>query len=347
MLERLLSISRAAGLDPSLDTLGDGHLVTFSRGARAVPFDEQGQPLLWLSPALLKARTASDLAAWAASGDWNFGAERLWIGPEIEYMVSDPHDFAGSYVLPAAMDPGDWSRVAEPPGETSLRTFRREMQLFAHGQRSPLAIDVEQRLRPARDLMAGPTGVRHVGWAREVTVRRAAEDPGTAVCHAWVIAQVTADQHALAIVPGAASARVTDYFEPIDAQHFERSGPDLILRLTGTTRYKVGVKSGQHRGQLAYWRDLPDGQSLLLLRTFADDPSSRYLERPPASPQHEGDSIFVYNDNGRLGDFGEIEAFGRALERGQAEVADRFELHAWWGAREALEDAARSVGIVS
>jgi len=90
---------------------------------------------------------------------------------------------------------------------------------------------------------------------------------------------------------------------------------------------------------LAYWRDLPDGRSLLLVRSFKDTPSSRYLEQPPALPQHEGDSIYVYNDDGRFGHFGEVEVLGRALEPDHKQVTDVFELHAWWGERRVMQEA--------
>ena len=311
-----------------MSAVGDGFLVTTTRGARAVPFDDKGQPLLWLAPAVLGSSVAA-LEEWAASDAWNFGAERLWIGPEIDFMVSDRRDFAGSYLLPATMDPGRWT--AEPAAATDAMpiVFRHELSMFAHVQQSPLSIEVEQRLAPVVRPPDAVAGVKHLGWTREVTLRRTAADPGAAACQAWVLIQAQAG--GTVIVPGASRARVTDYFEPVDARHIGREGDDLLLRLSGTTRFKVGVKSGSHRGQMVYWRDLPDGRSQLLLRSFEDAPPSRYLEQPPAMPEHEGDSVYVYNDDGRYGSFGEVEVLGRALEPDQVQVTDRFELHAWWG----------------
>lgn len=335
MHSELVDSWRKAGLDPRVHAIGDGYLVTTARGARAVPFDDQGQPLLWLAPAALGDSDA--LTDWAASNAWNFGGERLWIGPEIDFMVSDRRDFLGSYLLPPTMDPGQWTVVPGSVTGSLPTTFKHEMTMFAHVQQAPLSIEVEQTLAVATHPLHGAPGIQHLGWTREVTLRRAAADAGGAACQAWVLIQAQAG--GTVIVPGAALARVTDYFEPVDARHLSREGNDLVLNLSGTTRYKVGVKSGTHRGQLAYWRDLPDGRSLLLVRSFKDTPSSRYLEQPPALPQHEGDSIYVYNDDGRFGHFGEVEVLGRALEPDHKQVTDVFELHAWWGERRVMQEA--------
>lgn len=359
MLEDLLTLWSAAGLDPRVDGLGDGTLVTVTRGARAVPFDDEGNPLLWLAPVArataVGGSRGGSLADWVASDAWNLGAERLWIGPEIEYMVRDRRDFAGSYHLPPTMDPGSW-RVVGTTAHGGL-AVEHEMQLHAFGQQAPLSIAVAQTLSPLADPIAvrsGPDGrepartaagdLKHLGWRREVTVRRAADDQRLAACQAWVLIQV--DVGGTVVVPGAGGARVTDYFEPVDDDHLARLDDDLLLRLTGTTRYKVGVPSGAHRGSVLYRRDLPDDRAALWLRTFDDTQASRYLEQPPDAPDHGGDSVFVYNDDGRYGDFGEVEVLGRALEPDVERVTDAFDLHIWWGGRQAVADAAARLTTV-
>lgn len=339
-----------------------------------MPFDDAGRPLLWLAPEVMRPVCESgtgqvgSLSAWVSSGAWNLGAERLWIGPEIDFMVADRRDFAGSYSLPVTMDPGAWRVDRDGSGAALPLRFRHEMSMVAHQQRAPLSIAVSQTLAPAADplrvgsMPADPLGatdplrtdpqtadqgsrrlgsLRHLGWTREVTLNRAADDPGRAACQAWVLIQ--ADVGATVVVPGAARARVTDYFEPVDRDHLRRDGEDLALRLSGSTRYKVGVRSGEHRGTVAYWRDFPDGTAVLLLRSFADTPSTRYLEQPPEQPDHEGDSVYVYNDDGRYGAFGEVEVLGRALEPEMASVTDTFTLHAWWGERNDVAEAAAAL----
>lgn len=287
-----------------------------------------------------EARVA--MRAWAASDAWNFGAERLWLGPELRLMVRDRRDFLGSYYLDPALDPGAW-RVSDADtgaGNASI-AFRHQLSLPVHQPSTRLGLTVEQRLA----LVADPTrrwrephGLRHLGWTREVSLRRNEQDDGNVATQSWVVAQVEAP--ATVIVPGAGQATVTDYFEPIDEAHLHRREDDLVVALTGRKRFKVGIRTGQHRGAMACWRDLSDGEAALLVRYFYDAPSSSYLEQPPEAPDHEGDSLYVYNDDGRLGAFGEIEALGRALQPNMDAIDDVFELHVWWGERARLRRLA-------
>src|SRR5690606_34853344 len=122
-------------------------------------------------------------------------------GPEIDYMVSDRRDFAGSYLLPTTMDPGRWK--ADPAGATGALpiVFRHEMSLFAHVQQAPLSIAVQQTLVPAAHPLHGAAGIKHLGWTREVTLRRTPADTGAAACQAWVLIQAQAG--GTVIVPGA------------------------------------------------------------------------------------------------------------------------------------------------
>ena len=328
---------RSVGIGAEVLAAPSGHLVVTRRGGRAVPFDARGRPLLWLAPAVRAgaADRPGSLEAWAASDAWDFGAERLWIGPELRLMVEDRADFHGSYSLDPALDPGSWElRANEPRGGEQALELRQVMSLGVHQPSARLSLEVEQRLAleadPARRWPEA-NDVRHLGWSREVVLRRARGDDGSVACQSWVLAQIEAP--ATVLVPGAGRASVTDYFEPIDEAHLQRRGEDLAIALTGRRRFKVGIATGEHRSLMACWRSLPDGEAALLVRYFYDAPSSRYLEQPPGDPDHEGDSLYSYNDGGRMGDFGEIEALGRALEPGVATITDRFELHAWWGER--------------
>lgn len=338
----LLDAWNRAGLGAHGLPCGDGSLVGVRRGARAVPFDERGRPLLWLAPEVM---AAPRLADWVASGAWNFGAERLWLCPEIRFMVHDRADFDGSYVLPAAMDPGDWSVET---GDHSL-LFRQRLTLQARHPTGQVDLAVEQRIRPLADpLRRQPpeAGLRHLGWTREVRLTREAADSGTVACQAWALIQVEAGGSVA--IPGAARARLTDYFEPIDDDHISRKGGALRLELSGRKRFKVGIRTGEHRGQLAWQLRRDGGEDLLIVRRFLDLPGSRYLEQPPDAPDHEGDSAFVYNDDGRHGKFGELEALGRALEVGDQAATDLFELHCWWGPAAAVSRLhERSFGDLS
>lgn len=326
----------AAGLESLLRPCGAGQLLTCTRGARAFPLDETGAPLLWVAPTLLRP-PAAGLASLPPSF-WNMGGERLWIAPEIRFMIRDRGDFDGSYELPAAMDPGRWAADPDEPDR-----YLQSLELEERDTGELLRLEVEQRLAEAADPLRrshGRTAVRHMGWTREVRLRRSQADAGTVACQSWVVVQVPPGGHAW--VPGAAGARVTDYFEPVDGAHLQRPGGHAVLNLTGRRRYKVGLRTGEHRGLLLHWREVEGGRAVLTLRRFHDLPSTRYLEQPPAAPRHEGDSAYVYNDDGRHGGFGELEVLGHALEPAARSVADLFEMHVWWGPAADVAAVARA-----
>ncbi|HZJ08405.1 MAG TPA: hypothetical protein VFD39_01795, partial [Trueperaceae bacterium] len=157
-LEGYLDTWQRGGLGPRVLAGEDGHLVVTSRGARAVPFDDRGRPLLWLSPAVLPG---AEVGAWAASEAWNFGAERLWIGPELRLMVKDRGDFDGSYELSRAMDPGMWE-LAVVHGERRLGVpsgggeFGGEASDEAGGEAGPLARQQALSLRQRMSLPVYP-----------------------------------------------------------------------------------------------------------------------------------------------------------------------------------------------
>src|SRR5690606_583742 len=96
-------------------------------------------------------------------------------------------------------DPGSWrvesgaqGASGEPgaPGAGLPITFRHAMNLFAHQQHAPLRIDVTQTLTPLPDpAAAAGLPLAHLGWSREVTVTRTADDPRRVACQAWVLIQ--------------------------------------------------------------------------------------------------------------------------------------------------------------
>jgi hypothetical protein len=88
------------------------------------------------------------------------------------------------------------------------------------------------------------------------------------------------------------------------------------LRITGQRLYLTGYKAAHVYGRLAYHSQLGEGQDILMVRGFFNDPSSDYLDEPPEVPGRRGDSVRVYNDDGAYGAYGEMEVYGRAIGGG-------------------------------
>ena len=95
----------------------DVHILITQRGGRVFgPFlKPDSESLYWVNPAFA---AADAFKAYLASGEWNLGGERIWIAPEVQYLVRDRTDFWNSLHFPPAMDPGafSWNRRPQTPG---------------------------------------------------------------------------------------------------------------------------------------------------------------------------------------------------------------------------------------
>ena len=326
----------------TLELAHGGALVISQRGGRLLPFLADGSSVLWLSPAL---SDAEQFAAFNRRDDWNLGGERLWIAPEIQFTIRDRRDFWGSYALPPAMDPGGWG--LEALGERGC-ALRQELELEAFNLASGVKrLAVERRIRAVPDPLQGERGggsafdeVAYHGYEHDVMLRDLA--PNDIGAQAWNLIQL--EPGGVVLLPTILPAQQRDYFEPVGAQ--QRLEPDLVeLLITGRHRYKVGYRATNHLGRIAYARLLEPSRACLIVRSFFNDPSSRYLEEPADRPGEHGDSIHVYNDDGNSGGFGEIECYGRALGApgGRTTSADTTVLWIYAGPLAAIVEVARQL----
>ena len=67
-----------------------------------------------------------------------------------------------------------------------------------------------------------------------------------------------------------------------------------------------------------------------------------YVEEPDRSPGQQGDSIHIYNDNGGLGGFGELECHGQAIGglTGRSTSVDQMVLWLYVGAADKVTEIA-------
>ena len=310
-------------------TLADGSLLLVSqRGARIYgPFrGASAGSENWVPLAFTDAEAFSALIE---SGHWNIGGERMWIGPEIQYMIPDRADYWGSYLLPAAMDPGQHALESDAEGARLTSRFTLDGYNLGSGTVDlEMSISVRPAAHPLRFTQAytdGLNAVAFAGYTERVALGQSAGPP--LVSESWNLVQVRLGGQV--IIPTIPGAEVTDYYEP-SAGWVESLPGAVIARVTGDRRYKIGVKAPHTHGRVGYFRESAGGQASLLVRNFANDPSSVYAEEPDFAHGVRGDSIHIYNDDGGLWGFGELEARGRTIvgETGRAVSADEFT--SWW-----------------
>lgn len=286
--------------------------VITQRGGRIYPFlDEDSSCLFWVNGAFAQPQAFKDFLD---SGHWNLGGDRIWIAPEVQYSISDRNDFNGSFHLQEQMDPGHYQ--LEPTHNGAWRLHQdciMDAHILASGQKE-LHIDrlVRKVDDPLRFLDDYPTlieGVKYGGYEQLVTMEEKSQDD--IVSEVWSLIQL--NPGGTLYIPTLPCVEYTDYLAPVDEAFFKMYPNHVSLKITGDRNYKHGYKSSGVLGRLGYLSVLEDGISCLVIRNFFNNPSAHYSEEAAHIPGRRGHSIHVYNDDGGLGGFGELECNGQTI----------------------------------
>ncbi len=324
-------------------------IIISERGGRVFgPFLEPaGESIYWVSGAFTQTET---FRKFLDAGDWNLGGDRNWIAPEVQYIVKDRANPAGSESVPAQMDPGQ-HRLDQP--RSGQWRLRQDMTLTAYNTATGLKeLHLETLTRPIEDPLRYvgnyhnlAAGVVYAGYEQVISLSESKLD--AIMSEAWNV--IALNPGGVMLVPVSPSFEVTDYVpQPIDANFQAIHSNYVSLRVTGDRQYKVGYKAAHTTGRLAYLNYLDDGRAYLVIRNFFNNPSSIYIEEPAPHPGRWGDSIHVYNDGGQYGGYGELESHGQTIGgmTGKSSSTDQFALWLYVGAPGKIEEiAAHLLGI--
>jgi len=318
----------------TLTLQNDVRLIISQLGARILgPFlSSNSESIFWLNRSLA---APDSFKTFLASAEWNLGGERIWIAPEIQYLVRDRSDFWGSIRVPEQMDPGHYSLEQTSPNQCLLtQEIMLEAHNLARGQKE-LRVQksihqVEDPLRHLSNYEALIDGIQFGGYEQIVSLsEKNLDDINSEV---WNLVQLNPGGQLL--IPASPHVEHSDYFEPIDEQYQIVHSHHLSLKITGDRRYKVGYKAAHVFGRLAYFNHLDHDQAYLIVRNFFNNPAAPYVEEPADRPGRRGHSIHVYNDGGDLGGFGELECNGQTIggATGRTSTTDQFVLWLYVGA---------------
>lgn len=339
-MEQCIASLEANGLRYGLLELQNGvRAILTEYGGRILgPFQGEGEEsVFWTSAALADSAALGRLTGERA---WNIGGDRVWIAPEIQYNVRDRSDFWGSLALPPQMDPGSYALERLPGSAWRLsQALTLEAHNLAQGRKS---LRVERMIRPAADPLRNLTnhtevveGVAYAGYEQTVTLTDL--EPNTIVSEAWSLIQVNPGGQLW--IPATTGVEVTDYYEPIDARHLQRHANMVCVQITGDRQYKIGLQAAQLFGRAAYVNASGKDDAILIVRSFFNNPSAPYVEEPAHLIGRSGHSVHVYNDDGNLGGFGEVECHGQAIggALGRAASADQFLVWIYVGSKTKID----------
>jgi hypothetical protein len=308
-------------------------LIITQYGARILgPFlSNTAESIFWVNQALARPDSFKEFLN---SGDWNLGGERVWIAPEVQYLVRDRSDFWGSIHIPPQMDPGQYTLTQSGPSEWrlsqsltlpayNLATGDKELRVerFIHPAENPLRYLNHYSVLMNRLTFAG----------YEQVVVLSETQPDDKVSETWNLIQLNPGGQLL--IPASPHLEYSDYYQPIDSLYQSIHPNYVSLNISGDRMYKVGYKAAHVFGRLAYFNQLDDEQAYLLVRNFFNNPALPYAEEPSGWPGRCGHSIHVYNDDGGLGGFGELECNGQTIggSTGRSTNTDQFVLWLYVG----------------
>lgn len=296
----LFDVCLKADLDPRALTTATGGLVLTVRGARVlgVFLDDAGDNLLWTAPALARPADATRLVL---GGQWNVGGDRCWLAPEVELHFANPERPAREeYAVPAAIDPGRYE--VEDESETAL-SLRCDGELPNLVSRRTVTFELSRAI----SLCPPPCEVgpcSYIGYELSSALAIRYVDRPDAAYGLWQLMQLPPG--GTVFIPTRPDAELVDYFNSDVAHHCRRAADHVRFPVTGETPHKLGLRAADVTGRMAYLR--PAGEhGTLIVRQACVFAGGTYADYPAHSRERRDIALQFYNDDGRMGGFGEME----------------------------------------
>jgi len=254
---------------------------------------------------------------------WNAGGLRTWLAPEDLFFVNAGKD-PESWFVPEQLDPISFEVVSKSSTEA---VFRADIDLPANIGKT-YAVTIERRIgllkQPPAEIGSLPAGVEYVGVAKTHSLTNRSDlvigDDLPYVC-LWSLLQINPSGTTLVpIRPGYDPQKAyREYFNPLGDRLVVRNGI-ISIRIDGRYRLKIGVRPEAAGKGLAYLRDDGDGTGVLFVKVFPIEADGIYVDKPWGKESDYGDVIELYNDDGKMGGFTEIECHGPAKRIGKGET---------------------------
>jgi len=312
----------------------DFSIVVTQYGGRILgPFrGEKSGSITWLNNFFL---SKNKFRNFLLSGNWNIGGERIWIAPEYQYYVKKTTNSVNAWFCPKSIDPGNYSLSQSRKEECTLY---QEMEIEAYnftkgGKKLRIKRTISSTANPLRELPSHRILMNEVAFAGyEQTITLSEEENDTIMSETWNLIQVPSGGKIY--IPVSSNTDFSWYFKPIDQSVHNTHSNCMELELKEGIKYKIGYKAAHITGRIGYLNTNTEGLPYLLIRNFFNNPSSFYLETPMGEEELQGGhSVHIYNDDGILGSFGELECNGQTIGgvTGKHSTTDQFVLWVYMG----------------
>jgi hypothetical protein len=299
---RELVEGRLAAIDDDIAFLPLGRdvgVVVSARTGRVYgPFVDGLDPIGWIAGSFA-ARDAFD--NFVLSGDWNYGAERLWFSPELEYFVADRDRFWQTYAVPPIIDPGRYTLSTGGTGAELSASF--ELISSRSGVRQ--TVNVCRQISPVPEVAVGDPSLTVVGYRNEIFVESDAAGPPVVP---WIVRQVRLGGRFSIAAKFGAQARTFVGHPP--GGNMTAGDAGFAIDLAAGEMFKVAFAAKDILPSITYLRS-DAGVAVAVVLDFDGQANGTYFEEPPDCRGDSGYSAFLFRDDGRFGGYAELEVVGQ------------------------------------
>lgn len=298
----LHDIAAAADLQPLMLRAQHGRLLVTVHGGRVLGVFLEGfdENLLWVNPQALG--DAESAKRFVAAGEWNLGGDRCWLAPEIDlHFLDAEHPSHENYAVPAAIDPGRYAVQREAATGVAMESGGEVTNLRT---RRPFSFETARSIclcPPPLD----PDGLSYLGYVLSSELRVLSPDGPDACYGLWQLVQIPPGGEVY--ISLRRPPEIVDYFQTGVSSHCHVRATHAVFPVTGQAKHKLGLRTADATGTMAYYRPGPAGMATLIVRQAAVFAGAVYADYPAHQPQRRDVALQFYNDSGEIGGFGEME----------------------------------------
>lgn len=344
-MDELIASLTAANHPPiQLFRKGSSLLVLPYGGRTLGLYNRDGNNFFWVNPDLNNVATAE--AFFTAEGWQNSGGDRTWVSPEVELFISDIGNPGETYQVPLSLDPGNY-RVQHGKGQVTLTNQAR---VFLNRQEKSCEVELAKTIRMAENPLRYEQGMASshqkldfVGYDQLTSLRFVSEEEPGIRLGIWNLVQVPAGGEI--VIPTVRESAPKTYFGSVEASNLCVTPESIRFRVDAKHSHKIGVRAASTIGRIGYLRPIGDGKKTLVVRSFFVAPSAEYVDVPWDNLDDVGYAIQCYNDNGDLGEFGEMEYHTPAIGDGTgiSSYQDRSQVWAFLGDTQLIHETFRQL----
>jgi|GEM_PF-1440246 hypothetical protein len=294
---------------------------------------DNGENLMWVD------KTVYDGSFWASKPYfWNAGGFRTWVGPEDIFFLDEENE----WFVPVSLDPAPYKLIEQG---TMSATFEADVNLKTNIDKyykTTIKRRIHLLTHSPEKAGALPDGVTYMGVDVIHSLTNQSEEVigiDNPYITLWSLLQVNPSGTTMVpLVDGYDPATAyREYFAPFgDRMSVENN--IVSVEIDGEYRSKLGIHPAAAKSGIAFLRDNGDDTGVLFAMLMYIDPDGIYVDKPWGKESDYGDAIELYNDDGEMGGFAEIECHGPAkmLKRGETQ-SHKATLHIYKGTLDQLK----------